>query len=372
MAGISRMNTRIDRRRLVAASTGAVLGASALGRLPMVSAQDGSGITATLITDTAGIGDQNFNDLANAGGERAASEYGLEWKVLESQTQADYVGNLNLALESSDLSIPNGFLLGDAVAEVAPQFPDKFILFIDAVDDNPNVQSVVFKENEGSFLAGVLAGLTTATGIVGMVGGIRVPAVLRYEVGFVAGVKSVNPAAQVLISYADDFEDPALGKELTLAQYNNGSDIVLQAAGRTGIGCFDAAKEKGIGFWVIAGDTDQAHLGPDNQVCYVKKGVDEAVFQGCEQVVNGNFEPGLRDLGLKEAGMDLLGFNAGVAQTTIDSVAAYKQAIIDGAVMPPADDDTLAAFVPVPPEQVGASAAPAATPQGSPVASPAS
>jgi len=365
MAGISRMDARLNRRRLIAASSGAVIGATVLGKANLVAAQDGSGIVATLVTDTAGIGDQNFNDLANAGGVRAAEEYGIQWEVLESQTQADYVTNLTLGLEQGDLTVPNGFLLGDAVAEVAPQFPDKFILFIDAVDENPNVQSVVFKEHEGSFLSGVLAGLASTTGKVGMVGGIRVPAVLRYEVGFVAGVMSVNPSAVVTPSYADDFEDPALGKELSLALYNQGADIILQAAGRTGIGCFDAAKEKGSGFWVIAGDTDQAQLGPDNQICYVKKGVDEAVFQGIEQVVNGAFEPGIRDLGLVEAGMDLLGFHPSVDPAIIDTVAAYKQAIIDGVVLPPATDEELAAFVPTPLDGV-------ATPAASPVASPVS
>lgn len=363
MAGITRFNARMNRRRVLAASGGAVLGATVLGNLSSAVAQDA--IVATLVTDTAGIGDQNFNDLANAGGVRAAEDFGIDWRVQESQTQADYVINLTLGLEQGQLTIPNGFLLIDAVAEVAPQFPDKFILFIDAVDENPNVQSVVFKEHEGSFLAGVLAGLATQTKAVGMVGGIRVPAVLRYEVGFAAGVMSVAPDVTFTPSYADDFEDPALGKELSLALYDGGADIILQAAGRTGIGCFDAANELGAGFWVIAGDTDQSQLGAEAQICYVKKGVDEAVYQGCEQVANGAFEPGIRNLGLSDEGMDLLGFHASVDQSILDTVAAYKQAIIDGVVVPPATDEELAAFQPVPLDG-------AASPVASPAATPAS
>jgi len=358
MAGITRLTTRMNRRRVLAASGGAVLGAAVLGKGALVAAQD-SDVVATLITDTAGIGDQNFNDLANAGGERAADDFGIEWQVLESQTQADYVPNLTLALESSDVAVPNGFLLVDAVNAIAPQFPDKAIVFIDAVAEHSNVQSVVFRENEGSFLAGVLAGLATQTGAVGMVGGIRVPAVLRYEVGFAAGVLSVAPNVTFTPSYANDFEDPALGKELTLALYDGGADIVLQAAGRTGVGCFDAANERGSGFWVIAGDTDQSQLGADAQICYVKKGVDEAVYQGCEQVVNGAFEPGIRDLGLVDEGMDLLGFHGSVNQTILDTVASYKQAIIDGVIVPPATDEELAAFEPTP---LDGGATPAATP----------
>lgn len=362
MAGLTRLDARLNRRRLMAASGGAVLGATVVGKGALVSAQD-SDVSATLVTDTAGIGDQNFNDLANAGGERAASELGVEWSVLESQTAADYEPNLSLALENSDVAVPNGYLLLDAVNNIAPQFPDKAIVFIDAVAEQENVQSVVFREHEGAFLGGILAGLATKTGKVGMVGGIRVPAVMRYEVGFSAGLQTINPSAVFTASYADDFEDPALGKELTNALYDADNDIVLQAAGRTGVGCFDAAKEKGPGYWVIAGDTDQAHLGPDNQIGYVRKGVDTAVFQGIEQVVNGAFEPGIRDLGLTEDGMDFAGFHATVDPAIIESVAAYKQAIIDGTITVPADDEQIAAFEPV---VLETSATPAASPEASP------
>lgn len=345
MAGIIRFEGRTNRRRLLAATGGAAIGLTIFGRGLPAMAQDT--VVATLVTDTAGIGDQNFNDLANAGGERAAEELGIEWKVLESQTAADYVTNLTLAVEQGDVAVPNGFLLADAVAEVAPMYPDKFFVFIDAVAEFENVQNYLFKENEGAFLAGILSGLATTTGAVGMVGGIRVPPVMRYEVGFSAGLATINPEATFTPSYADDFEDPALGKELTLALYDGGADIVLSAAGRTGTGCFDAANEKGAGFWVVAADTDQAHLGPEAQLCYVKKGVDEAVYQGVEHVVNGDFVGGILTLGLSDGGMDLLGVHATIDAAHTDIVAAYKQAIIDGSIVVPADDDELAAFEPV-------------------------
>jgi basic membrane protein A len=357
MAGLSRLNARIDRRKLIAASGGAVLGANALGANSPIAAQDA--IIATLVTDTAGIGDQNFNDLANAGGQRAAEELGVDWRVLESQTAADYVTNLTLGAEQGEVTVPNGFLLADAVAEVAPQFPDRFFVFIDAVAEFDNVQNYLFKENEGAFLGGILAGLATTTNNLGMVGGQRIPPVIRYEVGFAAGVMTVNPDATFTPSYADDFEDPALGKELTLALYDAGADIVLSAAGRTGTGCFDAANERGAGAWVVAADTDQSHLGPDAQLCYVKKGVDEAVFQGVEHVVNGDFVGGTLNLGLADGGMDLLGIHASIDPSFADVVAAYKQAIIDGVITVPATDEEFAAFTPTP---LDGAASPAATP----------
>jgi basic membrane protein A len=157
-------------------------------------------------------------------------------------------------------------LLGDAVTEVAPQFPDSSFAILDGVVDQPNVYSIVFREQEGGFLGGVLAALASQTGVIGVVGGIRVPPVLRYEVGYVAGARTINPDIDVLISYADSFEDPALGKELTLAQYNNNADVVFPIAGRTGVGSFEAANERGAGFWIVAGDTDQSHLGPGRQL----------------------------------------------------------------------------------------------------------
>ena len=140
--------------------------------------------------------------------------------------------------------------------------------------------------------------------------------------------------------------------------FDTGSDIVLSAAGRTGTGCFDASNERGSG-WIVAADTDQAHLGPDFQLCYVKKGVDEAVYQGIEHVVNGDFAGGILNLGLLEGGTDLLGIHASVDPAFAAVVETYKQAIIDGTIVVPADDDQLAAFEPV---VLEGGATPAATP----------
>lgn len=362
------LQARIDRRTLVATSSAALIGGAALARSGAAAAQDGADVTVTMVTDTAGIGDQNFNDLAKIGGDRAASELGVTFEIQESQTQADYVPNLTLGAEAGQLTVAVGALLSDAVAEVAPQFGDRSFALLDGVVEEPNVFSIVFREQEGGFLAGVLGGLASQTGILGVVGGIRVPPVERYEVGFRAGVQSVNPNAQVLVSYAESFEDPALGKELTLAQYGNGADIAFPIAGRTGVGSFDAAKERGAGFWVIAADTDQSHLGPGQQLCAAKKGVDIAFFNAAQAVVDGSFAGGtIADLGLTEGGVDLYAVDASINQSFLDTVEAYKQAIIEGAVVPPANDAELEAFTPVPPEQVGGSATPVASPVASPV-----
>ena len=349
-------SVRMKRRPLLAAMAMAPV-AGVLMRVPAVHAQDP--IVVTMVTDTAGLGDQNFNDLAKRGLDRAVEELGVQGEVIESRDAASYIPNLTQAAEQSDLSVGVGFLLTEAMTEVANQYPDKNFLLIDSLSEAPNVQGVIFRENEGAFLSGVLAGLMTESNQLGVVAGQKIPPVVRYVVGFEAGAKSINPDAEVVVAYADTFSDPALGKELTLAQYNQGVDIAFPVAGATGIGSFEAAKELGEGHWVIAADTDQSQLGADFQLGVSEKGVDTALFLAAQQIVGGSFEGGERSLGLAEDGVGLGHPHESVPQDVLDTVAAYEQAIIDGTITVPADEDELAAFEPVP---LDAIATPVATP----------
>jgi basic membrane protein A len=344
---------RITRRPLVAALAIAPM-AGVLTRLP-ARAQDP--IVVTMVTDTAGLGDQNFNDLAKRGLDQAAEELGIQPEVIESRDAPAYVPNLTQAAEQSDLTVGVGFLLTDAVTEVANQHPDENFLLIDSVSEAPNVLGVLFREQEGAFLSGVLAGLMTESNQLGVVAGEKIPPVVRYVVGFEAGAKSVNPDVNVVVAYADTFGDPALGKELTLAQYNQGVDIAFPVAGATGIGSFEAAKELGEGYWVIAADTDQSQLGADHQLAVSEKGVDTALFLAAQQVVDGTFEGGELSLGLAEGGVGLGNPHESVPQEVLDTVALYEQAIIDGALVVPADEEQLAAFEPVAPDALGSAGA---------------
>lgn len=321
--------------------------AGAIAASPRSSAADK--ITVTMVTDTAGLGDQNFNDLAHKGLLQAQKDFGITPKVLESQDASAYVENLTNAAQDSDLTVGVGFLLTDAMNEVAPQFPDKKFLLIDstvAPENNANVVSVTFKEQEGAFLAGVVAGKMTKTNVVGIVGGQAIPPVIRYQVGFEAGVKSVNPQAKIIVAYANTFDDPAQGKELTLAQYNQKADIVFPIAGRTGVGSFDAAKQMGPGHWIIAADTDQSQLGADYQLCYARKGVDTAVYTVIKQVVDDKFKGGPQVLGLKENGVGLATPGNKVPEDVMAVVDKYKQAIIDDKFTVPSTLDELKAFTP--------------------------
>ena len=352
------MTSRFNRRRLVLAGSAAAISVPYLSSMG-VSAQDS--ITATMVTDTAGIGDQSFNDMANEGGLRAQDELGITFNVLESQTAADYVRNLTDAAESGDITIGIGFLLTDALIEVSAMYPDHKFSLIDSEVVADNVVNYLFREQEGAFLAGVIAALTTQTNQIGFVGGIRIPPVMRYEVGYVAGARSVNPDIEIAIAYADDFEDPDGGKELSLAQFNAGADIVHAAAGRTGIGAFDAAIEKGEGFWVLAADRDQAELGEDFQLAAVIKGIDTGVYDSIKSVQEDTFTAGTHNLGIADDGISLGAIHSSVPEDVLAVIDAYSTAISSGAIVPPVDDDTLESFELVSPDAIPAGDA---TPEG--------
>jgi len=351
---------RLNRRRFVGMS----LAIPAFAALPIslrgVSAQ--GSITVTMVTDTAGLGDQNFNDLADKGGKQAAADLGVTWKVIESQDASQYVPNLTAGAEQGDLSVGVGFLLTEAITAVAGQYPDKKFLLIDSVSDATNVRSVTFKEQEGAFLAGVVAALTTKSNKLGIVGGQKIPPVIRYQVGFQAGVKSVSPDAQVIVSYANSFDDIQLGKELTLAQFNQGADIVFPVAGRTGIGSYEAVKEKGKGYWVIAADVDQDHLAPGFQLAVAQKGVDTAVYDTIKEVVDNKFQGGNANLGIKEGFVSLQTPGNRVAPDVLAQAKGYEKGIVDGSIVPPTTEEELASFT-APPQP---SPIPVASPEGTP------
>jgi basic membrane protein A len=255
-----------------------------------------------MVTDIGGLGDQSFNDAAYRGLQRAAKELGAEIKVVESKRMADYEINLsNLADQKFDEIWAIGFLMTDALKNVAARYPNTKFGIIDSVVEGPNVMSVVFKEEEGSFLQGVLAGKMTKSNVIGFIGGMEFPLIIKFEAGFRAGVKAVNPKARVLVGYTGKFDDPGKGKELAMTQFSQGADLVYHASGACGIGVIEAAKEKKL--LAIGVDSDQAHLAPAAVLSSMLKRVDNGVFMGAKSLADGKWKPGLTVLGLKEDGV---------------------------------------------------------------------
>lgn len=303
----------------------------------------GEDFTLAMITDTGGLGDQSFNDSSWAGLQQAEAEYGADIKVLESNTADDYLPNLtSFAEEEVDIIFGVGFLFEESMMTASEIFPDQYFAIVDAVVDAPNVASLTFAEHEGSFLVGTIAGTATETDVVGFIGGLKFPLIEKFEYGFRAGVKAVNPDAEVLVNYADSFEDAAKGKEIALVQNQSGADIIFHAAGGVGVGLIQAAEEQG--FWAIGVDQDQSRLAPDNVLCSMIKRVDVATFTVSEEVINGNFQAGVKVFDLHNDGV---GYSDDAGNLTDDLKAVadqYKEMIKAGEFMVPQTADEFEAF----------------------------
>ena len=309
-------------------------------------------LKAAMVTDVGGLGDKSFNDLSYEGLQRAEEELGVEIEVLESKEITDYESNIDqLANAGYSPIFAVGFLMTDTVVKLAPDYPDTQFGGVDEFFD-PTIDNVVglnFKEEEGSYLAGVVAGLATKEtfdaklndkNIIGFVGGMDVPLIKKFEAGFIAGAKSVNPDVQVISLYTGSFTDQAKGKELGLSLIDQGADVIYAAAGACGTGTVQACQEKGALF--IGVDADQyltIEGSGDVMLTSMMKRVDNAVFMTIEAAVNGEFAGGENQVfGLAEGGVELApfhDFDSKVPQSIKDAVEKATSDIIDGVVTVP-------------------------------------
>lgn len=305
-----------------------------------------------LVTDVGGVDDKSFNQSAWEGLQKAKTDFGVDIKYTESRNNADYAANLaRYADNKYDLVFAVGYLMQDAVKDAAKRYPStKFALIDgDVPSDATNAVSYKFREEDGSFLAGALAGLTTKTKTVGFVGGTDSALIQKFEVGYAAGVKTTNPAAQVKVGYAGAFNDPQKGQELALAQMGAGADIIYQAAGKTGVGVIQAVKNKGAGFYAIGVDKDQDGDAPGRILTSMVKRVDVAVYDVCKQTSTGAFKPGTVVLGLKEDGVALSEMKytkKDVPAETLKRIDTLKEQIISGKITVPSTRADLASFTP--------------------------
>jgi basic membrane protein A len=268
-----------------------------------------------LVFDVGGRGDKSFNDAAYAGLERARKELGVEVQTLETGEGNDREAALRqLAAAGNQLVFGVGFLFSDDILQLAGEFPNVKFACVDytvkpGATLPPNLAALTFKEEEGSYLVGALAALLNRTGKVGFVGGMQIPLIKKFEAGYRAGVAAVNPKTQVLVKYAGTtgaaFKDPTKGKELGLSEYNQGADIIFHASGSTGLGVFEAAREKHA--LAIGVDSDQYSEAPGFILTSMIKRVDNAVFNTIQQVAPGGskagWQGGVHVFGLKEQGV---------------------------------------------------------------------
>ncbi|MEF2966950.1 BMP family ABC transporter substrate-binding protein [Paenibacillus sp. M1] len=304
-----------------------------------------SNIKVGLVTDVGGVNDKSFNQSAWEALEALNAEEGIEHKYLQSSSSSDYIPNLNQFVQGGyNLTWAIGFDLGDALKQVADANPNANLAIIDSVVEAPNVQSVTFAENEGSYLVGVVAGLTTKTNKIGFIGGAESPVIKRFEVGFQAGVAAVNPDAKVTVTYAGAYDKPDVGKSLASQLFDSGADIIFPAAGQTGNGVFnEAAARNNAGgankLWVIGVDKDQSlEFGDDVTLTSMMKRVDVAVKNVTQQVIDGTFKGGVvTNLTLKDDGVGLPEKTPNLSQEILDKVEEYKQKIISGEITVPTE-----------------------------------
>lgn len=302
-----------------------------------------SDVQIGMVTDVGGVNDKSFNQSAWEALQATETETGAKVKYLQSKSDEEYIPNLNEFVKGGyDLTWGIGFQLADAIKTVAEQNPDSKLAIIDSVVDVPNVKSVTFAEEEGSFLVGVVAGLSTKTNKVGFVGGMDSPLIKKFEVGFREGVKAVNPKAEFISNYTGAFDKPDLGKAAAATLYNKGVDIIFHASGATGNGVFNEAiarKKQGQEVWVIGVDKDQSlEFGDEITLTSMIKKVDEAVKRVNKEVVDGTFAGGSENLTLKENGVGIADTSSkNVSPEVLAKVDEYKEKIISGEIKVPTE-----------------------------------
>ena len=280
--------------------------AGRLGAL-LAPAMAQTAIKPAIVYSTGGKFDKSFNEGVSHGAEKFKKETGIAVAEFEPTNETQFEQALRrFAQRGQDPIIAVGFSQAVALQKVAKEFPNIHFTIIDSVVDLPNVQSVVFKEHEGSFLVGVLAAMASKTGKIGFVGGMDIPLIRRFQCGFEQGIKYANPKAELIANMTGTtpaaWNDPGRGAELAKGQFDRGVDVVYAAAGSTGIGVLQAAKDRGkLGIGV---DSNQNHLHPGSMLTSMLKRVDLAAYNSFKAAQANTWKGGTQVLGLKEGGVD--------------------------------------------------------------------
>ena len=327
----------ISRRALVLGGTALFGVAAAACSHPKGIAQGGN-VRLAMVTDTGGLGDQSFNDGAYRGLLDAKRDLHADIAVLQSRSAADYQPNLTvLANKEYDEIFAVGFLMAQDVDEVASRFPSRNFAIIDAVVAEPNVASITFREQEGSFLAGVAAAYASKTKTIAFVGGIDIPLLRKFEAGYTAGARQIDPAIDVLVKYVGSFDDPAAGKEIAGVLLSQNADVIYVAAGKAGLGAIDQIKTH-PGTYAIGVDVDQDALAPGKILTSMVKRVDVGVLTVSRIAATGKVPHGHIELGLKQGAIGLTDFKytrSALTPAQFHEIDVLRSAIITGRIVPP-------------------------------------
>lgn len=304
----------------------------------MASTVSAADISPAVVFDMGGKFDKSFNQGVYDGVERFKGETGVEYREFEVTNEAQREQALRrMAQRGANPVLGIGFAQGPALEKVAKEFPDTKFAIIDMVVDLPNVRSIVFKEHEGSFLVGVLAAMASESGKVGFVGGMDIPLIRRFACGYEQGAKYANADAEVVQNMTGTtpsaWNDPGRGSELTKSQFDRGVDVVYAAAGGTGVGVYQAAKDAGK--LAIGVDSNQNYLHPGTMLTSMLKRVDVAAYNAFKDAMEDNWTSGIQVLGLAEEGVGwaLDENNEGlITEDMKAAVDAARAAIISGEI----------------------------------------
>lgn len=281
------------------------------------------------------LGDESINDQAYEGLKLVGDKFGVTTKYVECTDSSTYVDTLRSLSENGySLIVCDAFNFADALREVAPYYPDvNFAIFDSAIEDIDNVTSFMYASHESSFLAGVAAAITSESGIIGFIGGMEIPGIVRFQVGFEEGVHYVNPEAKVITKYIGNdnsaWSDPATAKSLAIDCINNGADVCYHAAGGSGIGMIEACTEKDV--WAIGVNVDQAHLSPDRVLTSALTKGDQAIYLFTESYLNGSILKGLYDLDCSNDGVGLVD-SEHLSEEAKEAVQQAKEKISNGEI----------------------------------------
>jgi basic membrane protein A len=302
------------------------------------------------VTDVGGVNDQSFNQSAWEGLQRFGKA-GADVSYIESRDESNYAPNIDtFADQNCDLIWGVGFMLGDAFAQAGKDYPDQQFAIVDYAYSpdqvpNKNVTGVVFAAEQCSFLVGYIAGKMTKTGKVGHINGIASPTMESFAVGYYAGVLTANPDVQIMGQYSGSFGDPAAGKNIANQYFADGADIIYSAAGATGNGAIEAAREQNK--WAIGVDMDQNYIAPDNVLTSALKRVDNALYDVSDMARKGTLQGGSTLLyDLKNNGVGYATTGNHISQEVIAEVEAIKAKIAAGEQKVPASAKELAAMFP--------------------------
>ncbi|HUP64127.1 MAG TPA: BMP family ABC transporter substrate-binding protein [Thermoanaerobaculia bacterium] len=302
-------------------------------------AEDRDKIHVGIVFDIGGKDDRSFNAAAWEGVKRAAQALPIVLRDVEPGDPNSIEPAMRAFAERGyDLIIGVGFAQTAILETVARDYPDIRFAIIDGVIDFPNVASLVFKEHEGSYLVGMIAAHASETGTIGFIGGMDIPLIRRFEVGYEEGARAVNPAIRVIDNYVGvtdaAWNNPGKGKELSVAQIRRGADVIFTAAGNSGLGAFDAAEQ--FDKLVIGVDSNQNWVKPGYVLTSMVKRIDNAVYHIIEEIVAGRFQGGIHVYGLENEGV---GYSLDehnrhlIDPAVLAEVEAAKRKIIDGEIV---------------------------------------